>query len=118
MSLQLSDESQPELILESIPTAYFAGTVLERSGKPIANADVVVRQAIVSQEEASGGMDRSPEPLFRDDIVTTDAQGRYQTPRTTDFNQDVSVSIRATGYETFNSGWTKRKPSGGDRRRD
>lgn len=114
VSLQLSDESQPELILEPIPTAYFTGTVLERSGKPIANADVVVRQAIVSQEEASGGMDRSPEPLFRDDIVTTDAQGRYQTPRTTDFNQDVSVSIRATGYETFNSGWTKRKPSGGD----
>ncbi|MEZ6076893.1 MAG: carboxypeptidase-like regulatory domain-containing protein [Pirellulaceae bacterium] len=32
VSLQLSDESQPELILESIPTAYFAGTVLERSG--------------------------------------------------------------------------------------
>ena len=114
MSLQLSDEAQPELILKSLPTAYFSGTVVDRSGTSVANATVVVRQAIVGQEEAYAGVDRSPEPLFRDDIVTTDLQGRYQTPRTTDFKQDVSVSIKAAGYETFNSGWTKHKPSGSD----
>lgn len=44
---------------------------------------MVVRRAIVSQEEASGGMDCNPEPLFHDAIATIDSQGRYQTPRAT-----------------------------------
>jgi len=114
LSLQVTDESRPELILEPLPTAYFSGTVVDRKGQAVAGAVVTVRQAKVFQEEAYGGSDRAPEPLFRDDIVTTDHQGRFQTPHTTNFEQDVSVSIKSAGYEIFNSGWSKHKPSGAE----
>ncbi|MCA9157671.1 MAG: hypothetical protein KDA72_05050, partial [Planctomycetales bacterium] len=114
LSLQVYDDARPELILEPLPTAYFSGTVVDGAAQPVADAVVVVRQAKVFQEEAYGGSDRAPEPLFRDDIVTSDHQGRFRTPHTTNFAQDVSVSIKSAGYETFNSGWSKHKPSGAD----
>ena len=112
LSILLQPDSKPVLKLKTVPVAHYSGLVVGMSGDPVADAVVTVRRAVVEEEEAMGGEDRHAVPLFPQTIVSTDAAGRFQTPMTTDFDQDTSINVRAIGYQPFNTGWRNRTPAG------
>ena len=116
LSLQLTSDARPELILEEKPVAHFAGVVLDNTGAPVANASVTVRKGKIYEEEAYGGLFRIAEPLFDQAVVITDAAGKFKTKSTTEFDQDVSITVKAAGFEAYNTGWRELKPSDSDGR--
>ncbi len=110
LSLTLQADSNPELKLAPLPTATFVGQVVDPQGKAIPNAMVTIRKAIAHQEESYSGTDRMANPLFSGEPLLSDSSGRFQSPATLDFDQDVSVAVDALGYRSLRTGWRTRKP--------
>jgi len=81
------------------PVAAIAGKITDQQGAPVPDAKVTIKMANVHSPEGSSGESISTVDLITDFAgVTSDADGNFQYPTTTQFGKRLQVVVNAPGF--------------------
>lgn len=107
-STRVGAEEPATLRIEDGGTMAMSGRVLAIDGHPLAGAQVHIR----SQQHHPSGQVKGDELIeFEHGIVlTTGADGRFQTPKELDPDGEYAAYASAPGYRTDRTPWTAAKP--------
>ena len=110
LRVKLSNASVVDIVISDLPSAQFAGRVVDHRNNPIAGAFVYIKAAITSSPETIGGVERHVRTDEGDsDEFLTDANGNFLSAPTTLLTDDRTVRVTAPGFVEYRSGWHRPK---------
>lgn len=105
-SLVLSADASPVLVVKPRYGLRVRGRVVDSSGQPVQDAIVQVRYAELSEPENYSGPSYQAVNAFEFDApITTDAEGRFASPATMNWQRKFSVQIQAPAKRTLATYW-------------
>ncbi|TWU67203.1 carboxypeptidase-like regulatory domain-containing protein [Crateriforma conspicua] len=110
ITMELAAKSEVTLVLQPRFALRVVGRVVDALERPVKNARVQVRVRHDVQPENIRGRSSLAHPLFEQQaFLLTDADGRFRSPTTLDWDQPISLSVRTPGKRTFNTYWINAK---------
>ncbi len=104
VSLLLEPDSQPRIEIQPRYGVRLRGRVVDYRGVPIQGATVRVRISKTHQKEAYSGRDgHFVDVLGVNEMIETDADGRFTSPPILDWEQEVAIAVDAPGQRALHT---------------
>ena len=106
VTLTVSPNDHPELVLLPQAAVQFTGKVVDAHGNPVEGATVLLKKKVVVRPEGY-----SPEVAQAEDLLPhgsfarTDALGQFSFPTTIDWSQRIRMQVVRHGFRGFCTPW-------------